>query len=205
MDRLNHSLLKKIPLRGLWRLTAASLFAVATTAAAARASEVALQVLKNSGNAVDAAVTAGFALAVTQPRSGNIGGGGFLLYAPGDGSAPEAIDYRETAPAAATETMFQDEDGNVVNERSRFSHKAAGVPGTVAGLAMALERTGLPRDWNRRGIACNAGPPPAIPSITKTAPHRSRGKRSGSRSWPLPFNALLIRASRAFTRAKPPG
>ncbi|MGB2109026.1 MAG: gamma-glutamyltransferase, partial [Marinobacter vinifirmus] len=101
MDRVNHSLLKKIPLRGLWRLTAASLFAVATTAAAASnqailegerfhpvqgkngmvatshtlASEVALQVLKNDGNAIDAAVTAGFALAVTQPRSGNIGGG----------------------------------------------------------------------------------------------------------------------------------
>ena len=60
----------------------------------------------------------------------------------GDGSAPEAIDYRETAPAAASETMFQDENGNVVNERSRFSHKAAGVPGTVAGLALALERHG---------------------------------------------------------------
>lgn len=106
------------------------------------ASEVALQVLKDGGNAIDAAVTAGFALAVTQPRSGNIGGGGFLLYAPGDGTAPEAIDYRETAPAAASETMFQDEDGNVINERSRFSHKAAGVPGTVAGLALALERHG---------------------------------------------------------------
>src|SRR5690554_376023 len=154
MDRVNHSLLKKIPLRGLWRLTAASLFAVATTAAAASnqailegerfhpvqgkngmvatshtlASEVALQVLKNDGNAIDAAVTAGFALAVTQPRSGNIGGGGFLLYAPGDGTAPEAIDYRETAPAAATETMFQDEDGNVVNERSRVRLSAAGAP-----------------------------------------------------------------------------
>lgn len=106
------------------------------------ASEIALQVLKDGGNAIDAAVTAGFALAVTQPRSGNIGGGGFLLYAPGDGTAPEAIDYRETAPAAASETMFQDEDGNVINERSRFSHKAAGVPGTVAGLALALERHG---------------------------------------------------------------
>src|SRR5690554_7709816 len=106
------------------------------------ASEVALQVLKDGGNAVDAAVAAGFALAVTQPRSGNIGGGGFLLYAPGDGSAPEAIDYRETAPAGASETMFQDEDGNVVSERSRFSHKAAGIPGTVAGLALALERHG---------------------------------------------------------------
>src|SRR5690554_6974259 len=168
MDRVNHSLLKKIPLRGLWRLTAASLFAVATTAAAASnqailegerfhpvqgkngmvatshtlALEVALKVLKDGGNAIDAAVTAGFALAVTQPRSGNIGGGGFLVYSPGNGDAPEAIDYRETAPAAATETMFQDQDGNVVSERSRFSHKAAGVPGTVAGLALALERHG---------------------------------------------------------------
>jgi len=106
------------------------------------ATEVALDVLKNGGNAVDAAVTAGFALAVTQPRSGNIGGGGFMLISKGDGSEPEAIDYREKAPAAATETMFQDEDGNVVQERSRFSHKAAGVPGTVAGLALALERHG---------------------------------------------------------------
>jgi gamma-glutamyltranspeptidase / glutathione hydrolase len=106
------------------------------------ATEVALEVLKQGGNAVDAAVTAGFALAVTQPRSGNIGGGGFMLYAPGDGGDVEAIDYREKAPAAATETMFQDEDGNVVQNRSRFTHKAAGVPGTVAGLALALDRHG---------------------------------------------------------------
>ncbi|MFT4819041.1 MAG: gamma-glutamyltranspeptidase/glutathione hydrolase, partial [Marinobacter psychrophilus] len=108
----------------------------------ALATEVALQILKDGGNAVDAAVTAGFALAVTQPRSGNIGGGGFMLIAPGDGAAPEAIDYRETAPAAATEDLFLDDDGNVVQNRSRFTHKAAGVPGTVAGLALALERHG---------------------------------------------------------------
>ena len=106
------------------------------------ATEVALNVLKNGGNAMDAAVTAGFALAVTQPRSGNIGGGGLMLYAPGNGEAVEAIDYREKAPAAATETMFQDDNGNVVENRSRFTHKASGVPGTVAGLAMALERHG---------------------------------------------------------------
>ncbi|PFG08186.1 gamma-glutamyltransferase [Marinobacter sp. LV10MA510-1] len=106
------------------------------------ATDVALQVLKDGGNAVDAAVTAGFALAVTQPRSGNIGGGGFMLIAPGDGAVPEAIDYRETAPAAATEDLFLDEDGKVVQNRSRFTHKAAGVPGTVAGLALALERHG---------------------------------------------------------------
>lgn len=106
------------------------------------ATEVALNVLRDGGNAVDAAVTAGFALAVTQPRSGNIGGGGFMLIAKGDGSEPEAIDYREKAPAGASETMFQDESGDVVRDRSRFTHLAAGVPGTVAGLALALERHG---------------------------------------------------------------
>ncbi|TNE75227.1 MAG: gamma-glutamyltransferase [Gammaproteobacteria bacterium] len=106
------------------------------------ATKVALDVLENGGNAIDAAVTAGFALAVTQPRSGNIGGGGFMLIAPGDGGEPEAIDYREMAPAGASEAMFQDEDGNVVKNRSRFTHLAAGVPGTVAGLALALERHG---------------------------------------------------------------
>lgn len=106
------------------------------------ATRVALDVLENGGNAVDAAVTAGFALAVTQPRSGNIGGGGFMLYAPGDGGPVQAIDYRETAPASATRTMFQDNEGNVVPERSRFSHLASGVPGTVAGFALALEKYG---------------------------------------------------------------
>lgn len=106
------------------------------------ATDVALQVLKDGGNAVDAAVTAGFALAVTQPRSGNIGGGGFMLIAPGDGGPVKAIDYREKAPAAAYETMFQDDSGEVIQDRSRFTHLAAGVPGTVAGLAMALETQG---------------------------------------------------------------
>ena len=106
------------------------------------ATDAALTVLKSGGNAVDAAVTAGFVLAVVQPRSGNIGGGGFMLVAPGDGGPVEAIDYREKAPAAATATMFQDENGNVVTNRSRFTHLASGVPGTVAGLALALERFG---------------------------------------------------------------
>lgn len=106
------------------------------------ATDAALTVLKSGGNAVDAAVTAGFVLAVVQPRSGNIGGGGFMLVAPGDGGPVEAIHYREKAPAAATATMFQDENGNVVTNRSRFTHLASGVPGTVAGLALALERFG---------------------------------------------------------------
>jgi len=106
------------------------------------ASEVAYDVLAGGGNAIDAAVTAGFALAVTQPRSGNIGGGGFMLISSESKNSVEAIDYREKAPKAAFEKMFQDENGEAVSERSRFSHLSAGVPGTVAGLALALERHG---------------------------------------------------------------
>ncbi len=106
------------------------------------ATQVALEVLKNGGNAIDAAVTAGFALAVTQPRSGNIGGGGFMLVSSEKTGKVEAIDYREKAPRAAFETLFQDDNGEVVKERSRYSHLSAGVPGTVAGLALALEQYG---------------------------------------------------------------
>lgn len=106
------------------------------------ATEVALEVLKKGGNAIDAAVTAGFALAVTQPRSGNIGGGGFMLISSEEKEDVVAIDYREKAPAGATKDMFLGEDGNVDQALSRFSHISAGVPGTVAGLALALEKYG---------------------------------------------------------------
>lgn len=106
------------------------------------ASELAHEVLAEGGNAVDAAVVAGFALAVTQPRSGNIGGGGFMLISDEESGEVIAIDYREKAPAAAYETMFQDEQGEAVSQLSRFTHNASGVPGTVAGLALALEEYG---------------------------------------------------------------
>ena len=106
------------------------------------ATEIALDILQQGGNAIDAAVAAGFALAVTQPRSGNIGGGGFMLYSPGNGDAITAIDYREKAPSHATETMFLDEMGNSDQNLSRFSHLSAGVPGTVAGFTLALEKFG---------------------------------------------------------------
>ena len=106
------------------------------------ATEVALAVLKKGGNAIDAAVTAGFALAVTQPRSGNIGGGGFMLISSEKKKDVVAIDYREKAPAGATKDMFLGKDGNVDQALSRFSHISAGVPGTVAGLALALEKYG---------------------------------------------------------------
>jgi len=106
------------------------------------ASQIAHDVLANGGNAVDAAVTAGFALAVTQPRSGNIGGGGFMLISDEKSDKVIAIDYREKAPAAAYETMFQNEQGEAVPELSRYTHNASGVPGTVAGLALALDEYG---------------------------------------------------------------
>ncbi|MGQ7243734.1 gamma-glutamyltransferase [Salinicola sp. V024] len=106
------------------------------------ASQIAHDVLEGGGNAVDAAVTAGFALAVTQPRSGNIGGGGFMLISDEKSDKVIAIDYREKAPAAAYETMFQNEQGEAVSELSRYTHNASGVPGTVAGLALALDQYG---------------------------------------------------------------
>ena len=106
------------------------------------ATESAQEVLKNGGNAIDAAVTAAFSLAVTQPRSGNIGGGGFMLISSEEKNNVVAIDYREKAPSKATVDMFLDKEGNADSNVSRYSHLAAGVPGTVAGLAMALEQYG---------------------------------------------------------------
>lgn len=106
------------------------------------ATQSAQEVLKNGGNAIDAAVTAAFSLAVTQPRSGNIGGGGFMLISSEEKNDVVAIDYREKAPAKATVDMFLDKEGNADSNVSRYTHLAAGVPGTVAGLAMALEQYG---------------------------------------------------------------
>ncbi len=106
------------------------------------ATKEALKVLKHGGNAIDAAVTAALALAVTQPRSGNIGGGGFMLVSSEQTGEVVAIDYREKAPAAANRDMYLDKDGNVDINRKRYSHLAVGVPGTVAGMALALEKYG---------------------------------------------------------------
>ncbi|HEX7705023.1 MAG TPA: gamma-glutamyltransferase [Thermoanaerobaculia bacterium] len=105
------------------------------------ASRVGSDVMKKGGNAVDAAIAVGFALAVTWPSAGNIGGGGFMLIHKGDG-ATEAIDYRERAPLAAHRTMYLDAEGNVIPKLSTDGHLAAGVPGTVAGFFMAHQRHG---------------------------------------------------------------
>jgi gamma-glutamyltranspeptidase/glutathione hydrolase len=105
------------------------------------AARIGVQILDRGGNAVDAAVAVGFALAVTYPRAGNLGGGGFMVIHLAKG-VDTSIDYRETAPAAATPTMFLDDAGNPDPMKSRDSGLAIGVPGTVAGLALALEKYG---------------------------------------------------------------
>ena len=102
-----------------------------------RASAIGVEILKRVGNAVDAAVATGFALAVTLPRAGNLGGGGFMLVHLAKAGKTVAIDYRETAPAAATATMFLDSNGQPDPKKSRDSGLSVGVPGTVRGLAHA--------------------------------------------------------------------
>jgi len=107
-----------------------------------RAARIGIEILDRGGNAVDAAVATGFALAVTYPRAGNIGGGGFMVIHLAKDNCDTAIDYRETAPGAATPTMFLDPQGNPDPKKSRDSALAVGVPGTVAGLALAEEKYG---------------------------------------------------------------
>jgi gamma-glutamyltranspeptidase/glutathione hydrolase len=110
------------------------------------ASEVGAEILRAGGNAVDAAIAVQFALAVTFPNAGNLGGGGFMMVHL-DG-AETAIDYRETAPAAAHRDMYLDAQGNVVPGLALNTHQASGVPGTVAGMWLAHRKWGtLP--WKR--------------------------------------------------------
>ena len=108
----------------------------------AQASRIGLAVLKKGGNAVDAAVAVGFALAVTLPRAGNLGGGGFMLVHLARDKQTLAIDYRETAPSSAKRDMFLDAQGNADPKKSRDSGLAVGVPGTVAGLELAFKKYG---------------------------------------------------------------
>ena len=114
--------------------------------ASALATDIGVAVLRQGGNAVDAAVAVGFALAVAKPNSGNIGGGGFMILHDGRTGKDTAIDFREVAPAAATPGMYLDADGHVIVDKSLFTQAAIGVPGTVAGLTYALAHYGtMPR------------------------------------------------------------
>jgi gamma-glutamyltranspeptidase/glutathione hydrolase len=152
--------------------------------------DVGVEVLKKGGNAVDSAVATAFALAVTHPAAGNIGGGGFMLIYPSGKSEPVVIDYRETAPAAATKTMFNKND-------SHYGYKVIGVPGTVRGLELAHKRFGkLP--WKevvrpafrlaQEGFVIDASLASSLNSIVSSASDfpelcRVLGKKSSKESW----------------------
>ena len=111
------------------------------------ASDVGIEIMKQGGNAIDAAVATALAMAVTWPTAGNIGGGGFLVYHGADGETT-AFDFREKAPLASTRTMYLDDEGNVRDNSNHEGILAVGVPGTVAGLALAHERLGS-MDWEK--------------------------------------------------------
>lgn len=110
------------------------------------ASQAGVEVMKEGGNAVDAAVATGFALAVVHPEAGNIGGGGFMLVRTADGTL-HFLDYREKAPASATADMYLDKQGNVIPKMSLVGFKAGGVPGSVAGMVYAEKH------WGKLGLA----------------------------------------------------
>ena len=163
--------------------------------------DVASEVLRAGGNAVDAAVAGAFTLAVTYPEAGNIGGGGFMLtYL--DGKAT-FLDYRETAPAAATRDMYLDANGDIAGDSSLTGHKAAGVPGTVAGLwrrtsAMGTCPGGIysrppftwrsTASWFRRSsssaCATSSSGCSACPASRNTSARCARVSSSASPSWP---------------------
>lgn len=192
------------------------------------ASRVGAEILAAGGNAVDASVAVGFALAVTLPRAGNIGGGGFMLAYIAAEDKTVAIDYRETAPPRATADMFLDANGDIDPRLSKFSHLASGVPGTVAGLALAHENYGslpwktlllpailLARDGivashdlsqvlaSRQNLYARTKRPVAT-STRLTARLISPATGWCSRTWPIRYSRSPIREKRRFIAVKLP-
>ncbi|WP_423207332.1 gamma-glutamyltransferase [Paracoccus yeei] len=106
------------------------------------AAEIGRDIMAKGGNAVDAGVAVAFALAVTLPRAGNLGGGGFMLVHDAETGRTQAIDYRELAPSGASRDMFLDDKGEAESDKSLYTGAASGVPGTVAGMRMALDTYG---------------------------------------------------------------
>lgn len=151
------------------------------------ASQVGADILARGGNAVDAAVATGFALAVTLPRAGNLGGGGFMLVHLAKENKTLAIDYREMSPASASRDMFLDAEGDVDNGKARFSIQSSGVPGTVAGLLHALERYGTmtPKQVLEPAIAlASKGFPVSLDlSSSLMARHKTLHKNAASKEY----------------------
>ena len=191
------------------------------------ASIVGRDVLARGGNAIDASVATAFALAVTWPSAGNIGGGGFLIYHSAKGKVT-AIDFREKAPLAATEKMFLASDGTISDNSNHEGLLSVGVPGTVAGLFKAHTHYGnlpWPSCWNRlcnwpaRGLKRQRGfievlPPPRHPSAcVETLQPRENSFRMANcltapviygdnRIWPRRSSGFSSMATMAFTEVK---
>src|SRR5712671_673179 len=157
------------------------------------AARLGADVLRRGGNAVDAAVATGFAMAVTYPRAGNIGGGGFMIIHSAERQGDVAIDYREAAPAAMTRDIFLGPDGKPDSAKSRDSALGIGVPGTVAGLTLALEKYGSGKftladllkpaiDLARDGIALADDMADTLPAIYPRLAHWPATARIFSRA-----------------------
>ena len=112
------------------------------------ATEIGLNIIKQGGNAVDAAIGVQFALAVCYANAGNIGGGGFMVYRGANGEV-NTLDFREKAPQAASTDMYLDILGNPIPDKSMYGHLAAGVPGTVDGMVQAFEKYSKLKDWKK--------------------------------------------------------
>ncbi|MGI8524948.1 MAG: gamma-glutamyltransferase [Pseudolabrys sp.] len=166
------------------------------------AARIGVEILDRGGNAVDAAVAVGFALAVTYPRAGNIGGGGFMvihLAAKGDaGGDNVAIDYRESTPAAATREMFLDARGEPDPVKSRDSALSVGIPGTVAGLALAQAKYGSGKlslaDLIAPGVALARNGFPVEDDLADSLP-RARARLN---RWPSTAGILLKDGGKPF-------
>lgn len=120
----------------------------AVVSAHPEATKIGLEVLRDGGNAVDAAIAVQFALAVCYPVAGNIGGGGFMIYRGNDGETA-ALDFREMAPSKAFSDMYLDDNGDPISDLSLIGHMASGVPGTVDGMVKAFEKYSKLKDWKR--------------------------------------------------------
>ena len=175
----------------------------------AKATRIGVEVLKKGGNAVDAAVAVGFALAVTLPRAGNLGGGGFMMIHRAGGE-PVAIDYREIAPKAATATQFLDDKGVPVPAKSRDGGLAIGVPGTVRGLAHAHAKYGSGKltlaelvapaiHLAREGFVIDDDLADSLPQAGRLAKHDSTKKVFFADGKPLGLGARLVQADLAAT------
>ena len=191
------------------------------------ASQAGVEILQAGGNAVDAAVAVGFALAVTFPQAGNLGGGGFMLIRMANGDAI-VVDYREQAPAAATRAMYQDAQGNVIPGASTTGARAAGVPGTVMGLGAGGREVRPPGTGARHGSGHSPGAErfsrqlfacprislrarPAWKSLTARATSSCMTEIStspaqffASRTWPAPSPPSPSAVRRPFIPARPP-